>query len=164
MIKSISNSYGPDPGDDATSEEVFGMAKKFEETEGRRPRIMIAEMGQDEQDRRAKVIATVFSGLGFDVDIAPLFQTPEEIALQAAENDVHIVGMICPSAARHKTLLSQLVERLKKLGREDILVIIGGVIPQHDYDYLHRHGADVIFGQETVIPQTAKMLLEKLIT
>jgi methylmalonyl-CoA mutase len=137
------------------------MCAEFEEQEGRRPRILIAKMGQDGHDRGAKVIATAFSDLGFDVDVGPLFQTPEETADMAVENDVHVVGF-SSLAAGHKTLLPQLVEELRKRGRGDILVQIGGVIPAQDYQYLYDHGADLIFGPGTVIPIAARKTLELL--
>ena len=137
------------------------MADDFEELEGRRPRIMIAKMGQDGHDRGAKVIATSFADMGFDVDIGPLFQTPEETAQDAVDNDVHIVGF-SSLAAGHKTLLPQLVEELNKRGRGDILVAIGGVIPAQDYEFLREHGAVAIFGPGTVLPVAAKKLLETL--
>ncbi|MGZ4160716.1 MAG: methylmalonyl-CoA mutase, partial [Neobacillus sp.] len=143
VIQSISGIYSKAFSNE---EEIFEMKKitdEFLENEGRRPRILIAKMGQDGHDRGAKVIATAFADLGFDVDIGPLFQTAEETAIQAVENDVHVVGM-SSLAAGHKTLLPQLVEELKKLGREDILVVIGGVIPAQDYQYLYDHGAAAI--------------------
>ncbi|MEH7386730.1 cobalamin-dependent protein, partial [Bacillus sp. JJ1521] len=124
-------------------------------------RILIAKMGQDGHDRGAKVIATAFADLGFDVDIGPLFQTPEETALQAVENDVHVVGM-SSLAAGHKTLLPQLIEELRKLGREDIIAIVGGVIPAQDYDYLKEQGAAAIFGPGTVIPVAAAKVIEEI--
>jgi len=142
--------------------EVRQMTDEFAKREGRRPRILIAKMGQDGHDRGARVIATAFADLGFDVDVGPLFQTPEETARQAVENDVHVVGM-SSLAAGHKTLLPQLVEELKKLGREDILVVVGGVIPAQDYDFLYEHGACAIFGPGTVIPVAAKKIMNKLI-
>ncbi|MCL4153154.1 UNVERIFIED_CONTAM: hypothetical protein GTU68_019450 [Idotea baltica] len=123
---------------------------------------MVAKMGQDGHDRGAKVIATSFADLGFDVDIGPLFQTPEEAALQAAENDVHIIGA-SSLAAGHKTLVPQLIAELKKLGREDIMVIAGGVIPPNDYDYLYEAGVSGIFGPGTVIAKAAQEILQKLI-
>ncbi|MFO7609949.1 MAG: cobalamin-dependent protein, partial [Candidatus Krumholzibacteriia bacterium] len=142
--------------------------------EGRRPRLLVAKMGQDGHDRGAKVVATAFADLGFDVDVGPLFQTPEETARQAVENDVHIIGM-SSLAAGHKTLLPQLVAELKKLGREDIMVICGGVIPAQDYaflkdhgaaaifgSFLKDHGAAAIFGPGTVIPVAAQKLLVEL--
>ncbi|EJL23743.1 cobalamin-dependent protein, partial [Brevibacillus sp. BC25] len=138
------------------------MADEFEQWEGRRPRIMIAKMGQDGHDRGAKVIATAFADLGFDVDIGPLFQTPEETAKQAIENDVHVIGF-SSLAAGHKTLLPQLVEELKKLGREDIVVVIGGVIPAQDYAFLREHGAAAIFGPGTVIPVAAQHVLQEIV-
>ncbi len=141
--------------------EVRRMTDEFATSEGRRPRILVAKMGQDGHDRGAKVIATAFADLGFDVDVGPLFQTPEETAMQAVENDVHIIGM-SSLAAGHKTLLPKLVEELKKLGREDILVVIGGVIPAQDYEFLYQHGATAIFGPGTVIPVAAKKIIEKL--
>ncbi len=137
------------------------MADEFELVEGRRPRIMVAKMGQDGHDRGAKVIATAFADLGFDVDIGPLFQTPAEVARQAVENDVHVVGM-SSLAAGHKTLLPQLVAELAALGRDDILVVVGGVIPAQDYGYLREHGAAAIFGPGTVIPVAAKKVLDAL--
>ena len=137
------------------------MTDDFEKREGRRPRIFIAKMGQDGHDRGAKVIATAFADMGYDVDIGPLFQTPEEAAQDAVDNDVHIVG-ISSLAAGHKTLMPQLIEELKKRGREDIMVIIGGVIPAQDYDFLYEHGAAAIFGPGTIIPVCAKKVLELL--
>jgi methylmalonyl-CoA mutase len=122
---------------------------------------MVAKMGQDGHDRGAKVIATSFADLGFDVDIGPLFQTPEETALQAAENDVHIIGA-SSLAAGHKTLIPQLIAELKRLGREDIMVIAGGVIPPADYEFLRNAGAAAIFGPGTVIAKAAQEILMKL--
>jgi methylmalonyl-CoA mutase len=135
------------------------MTDDFSEREGRRPRIMIAKMGQDGHDRGAKVVATAYADMGFDVDVGPLFQTPEETAKQAVENDVHVVGM-SSLAAGHKTLLPQLIEELKKLGREDIIVIVGGVIPHQDYDFLYENGASAIFGPGTKIPDAGKKLMQ----
>jgi methylmalonyl-CoA mutase len=140
-------------------EEVRKLAQQFESHEGRRPRILVAKMGQDGHDRGAKVIATAFADLGFDVDIGPLFQTPEETARQAVENDVHMIGM-SSLAGGHKTHLPALVEELKKLDRSDIMIIVGGVIPEQDYDYLYQHGATAVFGPGTVIPDAAKKVLE----
>jgi methylmalonyl-CoA mutase len=122
---------------------------------------MVAKMGQDGHDRGAKVIATAFADLGFDVDIGPLFQTPEEVARQAMENDVHVIG-ISSLAAGHKTLLPQLVDELKNLGRDDIMIVIGGVIPAQDYEFLYQHGASAIFGPGTVIPVAAQKILAEL--
>jgi methylmalonyl-CoA mutase len=118
-------------------------------------------MGQDGHDRGAKIIATAFADLGFDVDIGPLFQTPEETALQAVENDVHVIGM-SSLAAGHKTLLPQLAEELKKLGREDILLVIGGVIPAQDYQFLYDNGACAIFGPGTIIPVAAQKVIKEI--
>ncbi len=162
VTKSVSGVYSASYGDKDKIAEVVRRAEAFEAAQGRRPRILVAKMGQDGHDRGAKVIATAFADLGFDVDVGPLFQTPAETARQAVENDVHIVGM-SSLAAGHKTLLPQLVEALKELGREDILVVIGGVIPQQDYDFLYEHGAAAIFGPGTVIPDAAGALIEQLI-
>jgi methylmalonyl-CoA mutase len=142
-------------------ETAAHLANEFAEMEGRRPRIMVAKLGQDGHDRGAKVIATAFADLGFDVDIGPLFQTPAEAAKQAAENDVHIMG-ISSLAAGHKTLAPQTIEELKKLGREDILVVVGGVIPQQDYAFLKEAGVAAIFGPGTVIAKAAQELLQML--
>jgi methylmalonyl-CoA mutase len=161
VIRSISGVYSSEFGEDQEVAVVRKMADDFERSEGRRPRIMIAKMGQDGHDRGAKVIATAFADLGFDVDIGPLFQTPEETARQAVENDVHVVGM-SSLAAGHKTLLPQLVEELKKLGRDDILVVAGGVIPAQDYDFLKANGAAAIFGPGTVIPVAAQKVIEEI--
>jgi methylmalonyl-CoA mutase len=161
VIRSISGVYSSEFGEEQEVAIVRKMADDFERSEGRRPRIMIAKMGQDGHDRGAKVIATAFADLGFDVDIGPLFQTPEETARQAVENDVHVVGM-SSLAAGHKTLLPQLVEELKKLGREDILVVAGGVIPAQDYDFLKANGAAAIFGPGTVIPVAAQKVIEEI--
>ena len=161
VTKSISGVYNSNYSDKGAIERVVKMADSFDLKHGRRPRILIAKMGQDGHDRGAKVIATAFADLGFDVDVGPLFQTPAETAKQAVENDVHIVGM-SSLAAGHKTLLPQLVTELKNLGRDDILVVIGGVIPKQDYDFLYAQGATAIFGPGTVIPKAAAMLLEKL--
>jgi len=137
------------------------LTDEFEHREGRRPRILVAKMGQDGHDRGAKVIATAFADMGFDVDVGPLFQTPEETARQAVENDVHLVG-ISSLAGGHKTLLPQLAEELCRLGREDILLVAGGVIPAQDYDYLLSHGAAAIFGPGTPIPKAAREILHRL--
>lgn len=160
-IRSISGVYQSEVSDDENFRIAKEMADKFAELEGRRPRIMVAKMGQDGHDRGAKVIATSFADLGFDVDIGPLFQTPEETARQAAENDVHIVGA-SSLAAGHKTLIPQLIEELKKLGREDIMVIAGGVIPPQDYQFLYDAGVKGIFGPGTVISIAAQKILKEL--
>jgi len=162
QIRSISGVYAREFGKDKTMDEIHDLIAKFEKQEGRRPRILIAKMGQDGHDRGAKVVSTGYADMGFDVDIGPLFQTPEETAKQAVENDVHIVGM-SSLAAGHKTLLPQLVAELKKLGREDIMVICGGVIPAQDYDFLYKNGASAIFGPGTKIPDSAKKMLELLL-
>ncbi|MDP5120634.1 MAG: methylmalonyl-CoA mutase, partial [Spirosomaceae bacterium] len=154
VIRSISGVYQAEVSDNEHFKKAIEMADKFAELDGRRPRIMVAKMGQDGHDRGAKIIATSFADLGFDVDIGPLFQTPEESALQAAENDVHIVG-ISSLAAGHKTLVPQLISELKKIGREDIMVIVGGVIPAQDYQFLYDAGVKGIFGPGTVIAKAA---------
>ena len=142
--------------------KVEELISSFEELDGRRPRILVAKMGQDGHDRGAKVIATSFADLGFDVDIGPLFQTPEEVAKQATENDVHIVGA-SSLAAGHKVLVPALISELKRLGREDIMVIAGGVIPPKDYDFLYESGVSGVFGPGTKITDAAKDILSKLI-
>jgi methylmalonyl-CoA mutase len=161
VIRSISGVYSTAFSNEEEILEVKKMTEDFLENEGRRPRILIAKMGQDGHDRGAKVIATAFADLGFDVDISPLFQTAEETAIQAVENDVHVVGM-SSLAAGHKTLLPQLMEELKKLGREDILVVIGGVIPAQDYQFLYDHGAAAIFGPGTIIPVAAQKVIKEI--
>jgi len=161
VIRSITGVYSAEFGKDNQIGEVRKLTDDFAKNEGRRPRIMIAKMGQDGHDRGAKVVATAYADLGFDVDIGPLFQTPEETAKQAVENDVHVVGM-SSLAAGHKTLLPKLVEELKRLGREDIMVICGGVIPAQDYDFLLKNGATAVFGPGTVIPTAAKTILVEL--
>lgn len=161
VIRSVSGVYSTAFTNGEEIAEVQQMTQEFLENEGRRPRIMIAKMGQDGHDRGAKVISTAFADLGFDVDIGPLFQTPEETAIQAVENDVHAIG-ISSLAAGHKTLLPQLVKELKKLGREDIVVIVGGVIPAQDYQFLYDNGASAIFGPGTVIPVAAQKVLRTI--
>ncbi|WML53984.1 methylmalonyl-CoA mutase [Neobacillus sp. PS3-12] len=161
VIRSISGVYSSAFSNEEEIVEVKQMADGFLENEGRRPRILIAKMGQDGHDRGAKVIATAFADLGFDVDMGPLFQTPEETALQAVENDVHVIGM-SSLAAGHKTLLPQLIEELRKLGREDILVVVGGVIPAQDYPFLYEHGAAAIFGPGTIIPVAAQKVIKEI--
>ena len=162
MIRSISGIYSAELSDDENFARAKTLADKFEEMEGRRPRMIVAKMGQDGHDRGSKVIATSFADLGFDVDIGPLFQTPAEVAMQAAENDVHVVG-VSSLAAGHKTLVPQLIEELRKLNRADIMVIVGGVIPAQDYDFLYKAGAAGIFGPGTIISVAAQHILEKLI-
>jgi methylmalonyl-CoA mutase len=161
VIRSITGVYSSEFAEEEEISRVRKMADQFEQKEGRRPRILVAKIGQDGHDRGAKVIATAFADMGFDVDVGPLFQTPEETARQAVENDVHVVGF-SSLAAGHKTLLPQLAEELKKLGRDDIMVVIGGVIPAQDYDYLRANGASAIFGPGTVIPVAAQKVLEEL--
>ena len=160
-IKTISGVYAMNASKNEYFEQAVNLAQKFEEEEGRRPRIMVAKMGQDGHDRGAKVVATAFADMGFDVDVAPLFQTPEEVAKQAIENDIHVLG-VSSLAAGHKTLVPQVVEELKKLGADDILIVVGGVIPQQDYDFLYENGADFIFGPGTNLPKCAVEVLEKL--
>lgn len=143
-------------------QEASDLADQFAAIEGRRPRIMIAKMGQDGHDRGAKAVSTAYADLGFDVDIGPLFQTPAEAARDAVENDVHVLG-ISSLAAGHKTLVPQVIEELKKLGREDIMVIVGGVIPPQDYQFLYDQGVVGIFGPGTSIPVAAIKILEILI-
>jgi methylmalonyl-CoA mutase len=162
VIRSISGVYSSESQDDESYRKACEMADKFAELEGRRPRIMIAKMGQDGHDRGAKVVATGYADIGFDVDIGPLFQTPAEAARQAVENDVHILG-VSSLAAGHKTLVPQVIEELKKLGREDIMVIVGGVIPAQDYQFLYDAGAVAIFGPGTKIPEAAIKMLDILI-
>ncbi len=162
VIRSISGVYSSESRDDDSFRKACEMADEFARLDGRRPRIMIAKMGQDGHDRGAKVVATGYADIGFDVDIGPLFQTPAESARQAVENDVHILG-VSSLAAGHKTLVPQVIEELKKLGREDILVIVGGVIPPQDYDYLYKAGAMAIFGPGTVISDAAIKMLDILI-
>ncbi|MGM0459607.1 MAG: methylmalonyl-CoA mutase [Bacteroidota bacterium] len=157
-IKSISGIYSSEMDSDKSFKKAQELADQFAEQEGRRPRIMVAKMGQDGHDRGAKVISTSFADLGFDVDIGPLFQTPEEAARQAVENDVHILG-VSSLAAGHKSLVPQVLDELKKLGREDIMVIIGGVIPNQDYKFLYDKGVAAIFGPGTVISDAAQKIL-----
>ena len=160
-IKSISGVYSGEMKNQKEVEEVRALSDRFAELDGRRPRILIAKMGQDGHDRGAKVIATGFADLGFDVDIGPLFQTPEEVAKQATENDVHVIGA-SSLAAGHKTLVPQLIEALKKIGRPDIKVVAGGVIPPKDYDFLLNAGVIGIFGPGTPVSASAREILEKL--
>ncbi len=160
-IRAVSGVYSSEFSDVEQIHHVRALADAFAAREGRRPRILVAKIGQDGHDRGAKVVATAFADLGFDVDIGSLFQTPEEVARQAVENDVHVVG-ISSLAAGHKTLLPQLVEELRKLGRDDIVVVIGGVIPAQDYEFLREHGAAMIFGPGTIIPVAAEKLLLEL--
>ncbi|MEI6455177.1 MAG: methylmalonyl-CoA mutase [bacterium] len=161
VIRSISGIYSSESRDNESFKKARELADKFAVMEGRRPRIMIAKMGQDGHDRGAKVVATGYADIGFDVDIGPLFQTPAEAAKQAVENDVHILG-VSSLAAGHKTLVPQVIDELKMLGREDIIVIVGGVIPPQDYEILYKAGAVAIFGPGTIIPEAGIKLLEIL--
>jgi methylmalonyl-CoA mutase len=163
QIKSFSGVYSKEIKDDKSFEEAKQLANEFAKKEGRRPRIMIAKMGQDGHDRGAKVVATGYADLGFDVDIGPLFQTPAEAAKQAVENDVHILG-VSSLAAGHKTLVPQVIAELKKYGREDIMVVVGGVIPAQDYQFLFDAGAVAVFGPGTKISEAATSILEILLT
>jgi len=162
VIQSISGVYSMETKGDESFGKACKLADTFSGVEGRRPRIMVAKIGQDGHDRGAKVVATGFADIGFDVDIGPLFQTPEEAVRQAVENDVHILG-VSSLAAGHKTLVPQLFEELKKLGREDIMIIVGGVIPPQDYDFLYKTGVIAIFGPGTVISDCGIRMLEILI-
>jgi len=162
VIRTISGVYSDASKGDKDFEEAKKLVEKFAEQEGRQPRIMIAKMGQDGHDRGAKVVATGYADLGFDVDMGPLFQTPEEAARQAVENDVHVMG-VSSLAAGHKTLVPAVIEELKKLGREDIMVICGGVIPAQDYDYLYKAGAVAIFGPGTKVSTAGKKIMEVLL-
>jgi methylmalonyl-CoA mutase len=162
QIKSFSGVYSKEIKDDASFEKAKQLADAFAVQEGRRPRIMIAKMGQDGHDRGAKVVATGYADVGFDVDIGPLFQTPAEAAKQAVENDVHILG-VSSLAAGHKTLVPQVIEELKRYGREDIMVIVGGVIPAQDYQFLFDAGAAAVFGPGTKISEAAISILDILL-
>ncbi|MDV7186205.1 methylmalonyl-CoA mutase [Lutibacter sp. TH_r2] len=158
--KLISGVYGKEVDNDSTFAKAQKLADKFAEIEGRRPRVMIAKMGQDGHDRGAKVVASSFADLGFDVDMGSLFQTPEEVAKQAIENDVHFIGA-SSLAAGHKTLIPQLIEELARLGRPDIMVFAGGVIPAQDYEYLFERKVAAVFGPGTVISESAITIMEK---
>ena len=157
-VKTLSGVYGAAYEGDEGFAAIQADVEAFAEEEGRRPRMLVVKMGQDGHDRGAKVIATAFADIGFDVDVGPLFQTPEEAAQDAVDNDVHIVG-ISSQAAGHKTLAPKLIEALKAQGADDILVICGGVIPQQDYDFLKKAGVSAIFGPGTNIPEAAREIL-----
>lgn len=161
VIRSISGIYSSNFSDEEQLREIKQMTEEFEENEGRRPRILVAKMGQDGHDRGAKVISTAYADMGFDVDISPLFMTPAETAQMAVENDVHVVG-VSSLAAGHKTLVPELYGELDKLGRSDIVIVCGGVIPAQDYDFLYANGASAIFGPGTVIPVSAQKTLEEV--
>ena len=162
IIRTISGVYSSETKNDANFQKACAMVEEFAKKEGRQPRIMIAKMGQDGHDRGAKVVATGYADCGFDVDMGPLFQTPEEAAKQAVENDVHILG-VSSLAAGHKTLVPQVIEELKKLGREDIVVVAGGVIPAQDYDYLYKAGVAAIFGPGTPVAKSVIAMMEILL-
>ncbi|HEY9172486.1 MAG TPA: methylmalonyl-CoA mutase [Verrucomicrobiae bacterium] len=161
VIRSVSGVYQSEYGQGTSIDEVRQLTDQFAERHGRRPRILIAKMGQDGHDRGAKVVATAYADLGFDVDIGPLFQSPEETAKMAVENDTHVVG-ISSLAGGHKTLLVQLREELAKLGRPDIMIVVGGVIPAQDYDFLKQNGAAAVYGPGTQIPEAAKQIVTEL--
>ena len=161
-IRTISGVYSSETKNDANFQKACELTERFAQKEGRRPRIMIAKMGQDGHDRGAKVVATGYADCGFDVDMGPLFQTPAEAAKQAVENDVHVMG-VSSLAAGHKTLVPQVIEELKKLGREDIIVIAGGVIPAQDYDYLYKAGVAAIFGPGSPVAKAACTIMEILL-
>jgi methylmalonyl-CoA mutase len=161
-IRTISGVYSSEANKDKDFEQAVKLVHQFAEKEGRQPRIMIAKMGQDGHDRGAKVVATGYADLGFDVDMGPLFQTPAEAAKQAVENDVHVLG-VSSLAAGHKTLVPAVIEELKKLGREDIMVIAGGVIPAQDYQFLNDAGVVAIFGPGTSVASAGKKIMEILI-
>ena len=166
VIRTISGVYSSESKSDADFAKACELCEKFAKKEGRQPRIMIAKMGQDGHDRGAKVVATGYADCGFDVDMGPLFQTPAEAAREAVENDVHVVG-VSSLAAGHKTLIPQIIAELKKLGREDIVVIAGGVIPAQDpaqdYDFLYKAGVAAIFGPGTSVAKAACQILEILL-
>jgi methylmalonyl-CoA mutase len=157
-IRSIAGVYGAAYHDDPQFQQIQGAVEAFAGEEGRRPRMLVVKLGQDGHDRGAKIIASAFADIGFDVDIGPLFQTPEEAARQAVENDVHLIG-VSTQAAGHKTLVPELVEALRKAGADDILVICGGVIPAKDYDFLKAAGVSAIYGPGTNIPEAAQEIL-----
>jgi len=161
-IQTFTGVYSKEIKNDESFQKARKLADKFAAMEGRRPRIMVAKMGQDGHDRGAKVVSTGYADLGFDVDIGPLFQTPREAAKQAVENDVHILG-VSSLAAGHKTLVPQVIEALKEFGRDDIMVIVGGVIPKQDYQFLFDAGAVAVFGPGTKISEAAIQILEILI-
>ena len=162
VIRTVSGVYSSVAKEDEDFQKAKELANQFAEMTGRRPRIMIAKMGQDGHDRGAKVVATGYADCGFDVDMGPLFQTPAEAAREAVENDVHVVG-VSSLAAGHKTLVPQIIEELKKLGREDIIVIAGGVIPAQDYDFLYKAGVAAIFGPGSPVAKAACQILEILL-
>jgi methylmalonyl-CoA mutase len=161
-VQSVSGVYSREMKNQDKVLEVRKLSDRFAALDGRRPRILVAKIGQDGHDRGAKIIATGFADLGFDVDIGPLFQTPDEVALQAAENDVHMIG-ISSLAGGHRTLIPELIQSLRKLNRPDIMIIAGGVIPPHDYTFLQEQGVAFIFGPGTVVTEAAKEILQKML-
>jgi methylmalonyl-CoA mutase len=161
VSRTIAGVYSVESSHDEGFLTTRKMVEEFASKEGRRPRILVAKMGQDGHDRGAKVIATAFADEGFDVDIGPLFQTPREVARHAAENDVHILG-VSTLAGGHNSLVPEVIAELKSLGREDILVVVGGVIPPQDYDALYKAGVAAVFGPGTVIPLAAQQILKVL--
>ncbi|HSN43179.1 MAG TPA: methylmalonyl-CoA mutase family protein, partial [Propionibacteriaceae bacterium] len=161
QIRTISGVYSQEAGTSENIDETKALVEKFEAAEGRRPRILVAKMGQDGHDRGQKVISTAFADLGFDVDVGPLFQTPEEVARQAVEADVHVVG-VSSLAAGHLTLVPALRKELDDRGRKDLMIVVGGVIPQQDFEELYANGADLIYPPGTQIPESAHELLVKL--
>jgi len=160
-IRSISGVYGGAYEADDTFKKIRDDVAAFAEVEGRRPRMLVVKMGQDGHDRGAKIIATAFADIGFDVDVGPLFQTPEEAAREAVENDVHVIG-VSSQAAGHKTLVPELIEELKKQGADDIMVVCGGVIPQQDYEFLFSKGVAAVYGPGTHIPTAAAEIIDRL--
>ena len=162
MIRTISGVYSSEYKSDEEFNEARALVSAFAGKEGRQPRILIAKIGQDGHDRGAKVVSTGYPDIGFDVDIGPLFQTPAEAAKQAVENDVHVLG-VSSLAAGHKTLIPQVISELKKLGREDILVVAGGIIPPQDYKFLYDAGVAAIFGPGTSVSKAARQILEILL-
>jgi methylmalonyl-CoA mutase len=161
MTRSISGVYGAAYENDSEFQQIWSDVAEFAKTEGRRPRMLVSKLGQDGHDRGAKVIATGFADLGFDVDIGPLFQTPEEAVREAIENDVHVIG-ISSQAAGHKTLVPQVINGLKEAGVSDIIVVCGGVIPPQDYDMLYDAGVAAIYGPGTNIVVAAREVLDKI--
>jgi methylmalonyl-CoA mutase len=158
VIRSISGVYGGAYANDEDFQRIRKEVDEFARQEGRRPRILVAKLGQDGHDRGAKVIASAFADLGFDVDIGPLFQTPEEAAQDAIENDVHVIG-VSSQAAGHMTLVPQLVEQLRAQGARDVIVVVGGVIPTSDYEFLKSTGVSAVFGPGSNIPRAASEIL-----
>jgi methylmalonyl-CoA mutase len=161
QAQTVSGVYGSAFQDDENWQRIAGDIEAFVERHGRRPRMLVCKMGQDGHDRGAKVIATAFADVGFDIDLSPMFSTPAEVARQAVENDVHVVG-VSSQAAGHKTLVPELIAELKKQGADDIIVVAGGVIPKQDYDYLYNAGVKGIFGPGTQIPIAARDVLDAI--